>query len=322
MSLKVVLLFCLVVTVLAIGSVKSLATAQPAGNETLGIAGGPTQPSSHGAYGTAINFLPQEDNANSSIVFSINQDGWDPGTGVGVSVYFFTIGISVDNGSIYRVTESNRLNRTLQQLDSYNFSRWVVTNYHVTDLYNVTFSSLSAGEHQVTVYLGNGGGGALYVYIYSASSFVIESQVTPTPTPNSSSMFTASLAESDSSLYFGNTVNFMVTVNGGKEPYRYNWNIDNQTAENTTIPYFSLSNLGVGEHHVFVDVTDADNSTATTLTVAFNLLPNSNSSLSPSPTIPEFPAWLLVSVALATTAAVIAFSQRKFCVRKSCHKTS
>jgi len=144
-AIMAILAFFALLTIIAVVGVE----AQPIGNETLGIAGGPTEPSSHGAYGTAINFLSLEN----PIVFSIEQDGWTSPDGLGFA--FYTIGIRVDDGTIYRVTESNRLDRTLQQMGSYNFSRWVVTNYHVTDFYNVTFSSLSAGEHQVTVYLGN-----------------------------------------------------------------------------------------------------------------------------------------------------------------------
>jgi hypothetical protein len=151
---------------------------------------------------------------------------------------------------------------------------------------------------------------------FSPIYFNIGSNSTPSPSP--SPTFIASLAESASSIYFGNNVNFSVSVSGGEEPYSYNWNVDNQTAENTTLPYFSINNLGVGEHHVFVNVTDANNNTATTLTVAFYVLPNPNSSLSPSPTIPEIPARLILLFALATIAIVLAkkkFPRTKLCVK-------
>ena len=223
---------------------------------------------------------------------------------------FYTIGIRVDDGIIYRVTESSRFNRTMQLLNYTLRGDYLATNYHVIDLYNVSFFSLSAGQHQVTVYVGNGVGDGFYVYIYSSSSFVTNSQVTPTPTPSSSSTFTASLAESASSIYLGNTVNFTVTVNGGKEPYRYNWNLDNQTAGNTTVPYFSLSNLGIGEHHVFVNVVDANNNTATTLTVAFDVLPNPNSSPSPSPSVPEISYWIAIPL-VAVASIIISYICRR-----------
>jgi hypothetical protein len=126
--------------------------------------------------------------------------------------------------------------------------------------------------------------------------------IAPPSSPNSSLTFTASLAESASSLYFGNTINFTVTAQGGKEPYTYSWNVDNQTVETSTSPYYSANNLAIGEHHVFVTVTDADSNTANTLIVAFNSLPNSNSSPTPSPSVPEFSPWVVLPM-LATLAA-------------------
>jgi hypothetical protein len=136
----------------------------------------------------------------------------------------------------------------------------------------------------------------------------------------------ASLAESASSLYFGNAINFTVTADGGKEPYTYSWNVDNQTVENVSSPYFSLDNLTIGEHHVFAAVTDADNNTATTLTVAFDVLPNPN--LSPTPTLPkptpslpypptpspsvaEFPNWTILPLVGVVAIMLVYFLKRR-----------
>ncbi len=151
---------------------------------------------------------------------------------------------------------------------------------------SVNINSLEDGQHTLTVTVkGNYdlANVALpdFIQTFSPIYFYVGSNSTPSPT--SSPTFTVSLAESASSLYIGNTINFTVTAEGGKEPYTYSWNVDSQTVENTSSPYYSISTLGVGEHHVYVVVTDADNSTATTLTVAFNVLPNPNQS--PSPTL-------------------------------------
>ena len=73
-----------------------------------------------------------------------------------------------------------------------------------------------------------------------------------------------------------------MTVEGGKEPYTYAWYLDNQLAETSTSPYFATDNQTVGSHHVYVEVDDAENNSATTLTVEFNVLPT-NSSPSQSP---------------------------------------
>jgi len=147
---------------------------------------------------------------------------------------------------------------------------------------------------------------------------------TPTPAPTASpteqpatspAPLSASLSESASSVYLGSPVNFIVTVSGGKEPYTYAWNVDNQTVETASSSTFSLTSQAIGEHHVYVAVTDADNSTATTLTVAFTVLPNPSAttqlSPSPSPSVPEIPSWIILP--LSTIASVLLGC---FCIRR------
>jgi hypothetical protein len=104
------------------------------------------------------------------------------------------------------------------------------------------------------------------------------SSPTETPTP----VMTASLSESASALNYGNRVNFTISVEGGQAPYTYAWFIDNESVENNSSPYYATNNSAVGSHHVYVQVTDADNNSATTLTVEFNILPFSSSSPSSS----------------------------------------
>jgi hypothetical protein len=100
---------------------------------------------------------------------------------------------------------------------------------------------------------------------------------TITINPSTQSL-TASLAESASALNYGNTINFTASVDGGVPPYTYAWYIDNQTAQTSASPYYSTNTQPVGSHHVYVQVTDANNDSATTLTVEFNVLPISSSS--------------------------------------------
>jgi nitrous oxidase accessory protein len=54
--------------------------------------------------------------------------------------------------------------------------------------------------------------------------------LTSTPSPTLTVM-NASLSESASALYYGNTVNFTVLADGGTKPYTYAWYIDNQLTE-------------------------------------------------------------------------------------------
>jgi N-acetylneuraminic acid mutarotase len=110
----------------------------------------------------------------------------------------------------------------------------------------------------------------------------------PNPSETANTTLTASLAESASAIYFGEKVNFTVAVDNGREPYTYAWYVDNHLMGTIASPELFLDTSPVGSHHVYVQVTDADNNTATTLTVEFNVLPtpssSSGSSSSPSPT--------------------------------------
>jgi len=148
----------------------------------------------------------------------------------------------------------------------------------------------------------------------------IEFSNSPIPTSNpvaspSLPTFVATLAESASSVYLGNPVNFTVTVQGGEEPYTYTWNLDNQTVQNASAPTFALTSQTIGEHHVYATVTDAGNNTATTLGVAFTVLSNPSAtpqpSPSPSPSVPEIPSWAILP--LATVASLLL---GYFCVRR------
>jgi len=177
-------------------------------------------------------------------------------------------------------------------------------------------TNLSDGPHSITVYYGAvnsiGYVGTPNENIYynpkwqATAQFYVDSTITPSPTlapapahtpspsptsspspsptPTANPTLTASLSESASALNFGNRVNFTVTAEGGKEPYTYAWHLDNQLAETSTSPYFATDNQTVGSHHVYVEVNDADNNSANTLTVEFNVLPTSSS---PSPSPPQ-----------------------------------
>jgi parallel beta-helix repeat protein len=94
------------------------------------------------------------------------------------------------------------------------------------------------------------------------------------PTSTSTPTLTASLSESASALNFGNRVNFTVSVEGGNAPFTYAWYIDGKLVENSTSPYYATDSQPVGSHHVYVEVKDADNNTAKTLSPEFNVLPS------------------------------------------------
>ena len=142
---------------------------------------------------------------------------------------------------------------------------------------------------------------------------------TPSPTPTSTSTsnpeLNVSLSESASALNHGNAVNFTVLADGGSKPYTFAWYIDGQLAVTSHSQYFSTDSQAVGSHHVYVQVTDAGNNSATTLTVEFNVLPASTSSPSlnptPSPSIPEFPSWIILPAHLITATLLVIAIKRK-----------
>jgi hypothetical protein len=146
------------------------------------------------------------------------------------------------------------------------------------------------------------------------------------PPPSFSPSLTASLSESASALNYGSRVNFTVSVDGGQAPYSYVWYLDNQSMENSSSPYYATDSQSVGSHHVYVQVTDAQNNSATTLTVEFNVLPATSYSASPTqqqtPTLspipeadtaPDYTLFLIVGVVviIAVVLGLLAYLARK-----------
>ncbi len=239
------------------------------------------------------------------------------------------------NGTVYHTTTLNcRFSTSVLNPNNYITAEWIdvyLDNKLLQTLITMpmpgpsalVIENLTVGQHhlEVTANVKWAILSAVFESGRSTVDFSVQSPINQpnniaTPTPTLPSMLSASLAESASSLYFGNTINFTVTAQDGKEPYTYSWNVDNQTAETSTSPYFSTDNQTVGEHHVFVTVTDAENNTTTTLTVAFDVLPNPNSSPSPSqtpeptPLYPQGPIrhqdYTLTLIVAAAVTAVIA----------------
>ena len=137
---------------------------------------------------------------------------------------------------------------------------------------------------------------------------------TVSPTANGNPTLNVSLAESASALNYGNTINFTVVVEGGTNPYTYAWYIDNQSVQTGSSPYFSTNSYPVGAHHIYVQVTDAANNSATTLAPEFNVLPGTSSSPrsspTPSPSIPETTPTTIAMLLIASTIAVIIFARK------------
>jgi parallel beta-helix repeat protein len=150
---------------------------------------------------------------------------------------------------------------------------------------------------------------------------------TPSSTPIPTIVMIASLSESASALNFGNSINFTVSVEGGTAPYSYAWYLDDELVDITSSPYYSTDKASVGSHHIYVEVRDANNNTAQTLAPEFNVLPSQNYSptnspsalatqqptLNPSPTstAPEFPAWIVLPLAMVIALMAIIVVRKK-----------
>jgi hypothetical protein len=133
-------------------------------------------------------------------------------------------------------------------------------------------------------------------------------------------------------LNFGNTINFTVSVEGGNAPFTYAWCIDGKLVENGTSPYYATDSQPVGSHHVYVEVKDANNNTAKTLSPEFNVLPSltymPSSSISPTqqpttepsqtpdrPKIGDFAPVLIpatmILLAIVAVGLLVLFSKRR-----------
>jgi hypothetical protein len=126
--------------------------------------------------------------------------------------------------------------------------------------------------------------------------------LTSTPTPIATPTLIVSLSESASALNYGVKVNFTAAADGGIAPFTFTWYVDNQSSGSGSSPYFSIGSMPVGSHHVYVQVNDTNGNSATTNTVEFNVLPNSNQS--PSPSIPEFPS-VSIQILIALSAVLL-----------------
>ncbi|MCW4010077.1 MAG: hypothetical protein NWF05_05600 [Candidatus Bathyarchaeota archaeon] len=95
----------------------------------------------------------------------------------------------------------------------------------------------------------------------------------PKPPPT----ITAKLREPGRPLYFGKTINFAVHVEGAQKQYTYTWYIDDQKVEVTTSSvsstYYSTNTLAIGEHQIYVEVTDENSITGTTKIEPFEIVP-------------------------------------------------
>ena len=199
----------------------------------------------------------------------------------------FPIGPSLKGDYAYCIDDSHPISIESNQSESDIFYVHPEGNFTINPhfSYSVNVSNLANGYHKIVIIAGLYRHSDYY-YINQTTSpikFLVQNPTSPTPLPieTPSSELTVGLSESASALNFGNTVNFTVTVEGGTKPYTYAWYLDNQLAETSLSPYFSTNSQAVGSHHVYVQVTDANNNSAKTLTVEFNVLPTST--LSPSP---------------------------------------
>lgn len=243
---------------------------------------------------------------NLTIEFTVNIPPWYTGEVYKRTEYPYEIGKYCLDGNTHYI------NTKIATLPDHN------------DSFSIRLTGLSDGSHYVilTAYALYGGDAESQRSDTSGQVFfTIGNRVANSPQPSPylnlslAPTLSASLAESASSVYLGSPVNFTVTASGGVEPYTYIWTLDNQTVENASGRTFILTSQAVGEHHVYASVTDANGNTATTLEVAFTVMPNPSAtpqpSPSPSPSVPETQTWIILP--LTTVASLLLVC---FCVRR------
>jgi hypothetical protein len=191
----------------------------------------------------------------------------------------FTATYSVSNTKNITYCIDGQPNVTIAGLQYNGDVLWETTNGTLLLPY------LSNGSHLLEMYAKTNSTTILPNTGYDSVYFTINSTTpTPTPTPTITPIenMSASISESASAVNFGSTINFTVSVEGGKPPYAYTWNIEQSSdvvlVETTNSPYYSSNTFGPGSHHVYVEVKDADNNTAKTLAVEFNVLPSPSTS--------------------------------------------
>jgi len=176
-------------------------------------------------------------------------------------------------------------------------SGYISVNYLDSQTFNITPNT---GFHIVDVLVNGHYVGAVSSYTFkdvqaaNTISAIFFFSPTPRPTPiptpwQTPTPIIVSLSESASALNYGNTINFTVSADGGEPPYTYTWYVDGQLTVTSNSQYFSTDSLPVGSHHVYVQVNDADNNSAKTLTVEFNVLPVSSTSPSSNPSSSSSP---------------------------------
>ena len=198
----------------------------------------------------------------------------------------------IDNGPFIEVKSNQSDSDAFYQTSKNNFT--LNPNFS----YTVDISHLERGHHNIMI------NASLYNYnSYSPPSqppahfyftlttspyaFSVEKSAeapnpSPIPTITPLASMSASLVESASALNFGDRINFSVSVEGGRAPYSYSWFVDDQLAEAGSSPFYAIDSISVGSHHVYVEIKDSDNNSATTLIVEFNVLPASSSTISPT----------------------------------------
>jgi hypothetical protein len=245
--------------------------------------------------GTKLHILP-----------SYGMDGDKIGfgkTAINSSDYKFTVDFSAPIVSI--LSPENKAYNTTSVLVIVSTDRLTTQTFYSldnqTNSTQLLLTNLVGGSHTIVAYAqdtaGNIGKSDTIYFIVNRQESSIEPQPSSTPTstplliptasPVTMPTLTAILAESASALDFGNRINFTVTVEDGSAPFTYKWYVDGNLIETTNSPYYAINNATVRSHHVYAKVTDANNNTAQTLTIEFNVLPVQSPTYSATPTVTE-----------------------------------
>jgi hypothetical protein len=249
---------------------------------------------------------------------------------VGMFGQFGNIGYSVDDGVIYSV--NTFINKTVDHPTDAPDWYWNRT----TVFASVVLANLSEAVHNVTVYYGwqylgtnNPSLERFEVFDYQSAIFTVSTELPPIPTP---SPLTIDLADGNylNNVSVGEAVHFSAVVTDGVPPYRYQWYFrpyyvgsavgdlypTGNTTEGANTQDFSFTPNATGHYLITVRVWDSSGAEGYFMSLppgiwvnAQEATPTQSPTPMPSPTIPEFPLWVVLP--LLTAASALLFLGKK-----------
>jgi hypothetical protein len=155
------------------------------------------------------------------------------------------------------------------------------------------------------VYLASPSSGGLNICSYF---FNTEQQIAFYPVSTTISSLSVSISSSPTTVYIGESVLFYADASGGEPNYNYQWYANGSQIVGETSAGYVFNPNGTGQTNIYASVQDASNSTITSNTIAVTV---NSRSLSQSPTIPEYPSWVVLPLFFSGFSVIVIVRDRK-----------